>query len=171
MWESASAFRPIASKYNRRTDGIELRLARPAAASTLLWTDRALEHLIDLPHRNAGIRSHRQQCRPGALHRFRARHAEKVPGGVFNVVRVHGTVGFELRPTVAVPARVIQRNAPLPELGRVVGRQLHHVVEFRGRLRHATGLKVRGGSVERTFGRRLRLSGTAECEHRPEDEN
>ena len=151
--------------------GVKLRRrARTGRRQHLLRSDGAAEHLVDLAHRNAGVRSNRQQGRSGLLHRFRARHAEKMPGCVFHVVRVHGAVPFELRATVAVAARVIQRDARCQSWGASHRRQFRDVVEL------ATDSAIRPPGVRngasRAHGRRrLCVSRSCDSEHCPEGEN
>ena len=73
--------------------GIELNTRGPENLFRIQFT---AEHLVDLEHRYAGVGADREQGTPGLLGRFGAGNAEKMPGGVLDVVRIHRAVGFEL---------------------------------------------------------------------------
>ena len=94
-----------------------------------------------------------------------------MPDCVFDVVAVDGLVQFELPLAVFVAASVIKRNAALPKLRRLIGRQINKLVEVSSRFSDATEFEIfrcpmvigqRGGRVQRQclveiFDRLLRL--------------
>ena len=65
-----------------------------------------------------------------------------MPHGVFDVVAVDRLVQFELSLAVLVPAGVIERNAALPNLGRLSGGQIDELVEIGRRFLDATEFEI-----------------------------
>ena len=150
--------------------GIKLGLG-PSACSCqhFLGGESAAEHLVDLAHWNSRIGANGQQGRLGFLGRFGSGDAEKMPGGVFNVVRIYGTVGFELGATVLVAADIVERDAALPELRDVAGDEPGEVIKPGGRLRKVAILEIGDGTIEdclRRRIRRLRIGGDGEGQYR-----
>ena len=89
-----------------------------------------------------------------------------MPGGVLDVVRIYGAVGFKLGPAVLVAAGVIESDPALPEFWRNFGDELCQVVEPGRRLGDAAAPKIRDSTVEdvlRTLSGRLRDGGDSEC--------
>src|SRR5687768_15957334 len=59
-------------------------------------------------------------------------YAEKVPGGILDVVRIHRAVRLKLRAAIREAAHVIEGNAALPQMRRIAGTELSHTVETDG---------------------------------------
>jgi hypothetical protein len=129
--------------------GIELSAC---CLENVLRTQLAAEHLVDLRHRYARVAADRKQGAPGLFGGFRAGSAKEVPGGVLDVVRIHGAVRFELGAAVLVAAGVVERDPALPELGLNVRGELHQVIEASRRLGNSAVLKIRERAIEDPLG-------------------
>ena len=84
-----------------------------------------------------------------------------MPRRVFDIVGIHGAVGFELRTAVLVSAGVIERDSALPELWRNCGNLLRQFVEPGYRLVNPSAQKIRARAIEhfsRTLPKLLRRS-------------
>ena len=128
MCFSASSFLPIASalaqcKGARKT----VRLGRCPPPSARLLRERSAEHLIDLAHRRRGS-GRRAAARARLLRVCSARRTE-MPRGVLYIVRIYSPVRFELPAAIAVAACIVERDAALPQLRRLVRNQLGGLVE------------------------------------------
>ena len=110
---------------------------RPRGREDLLRRERPPEHLIDLGHWDARVGTDRQQRRLGLRRRFGARDAEKMPRRILHIVWIHRSMRLELAAAVVVAAGVIQRDATLPEVGRLIGIGLRQAVERSGGFREA----------------------------------
>ncbi len=93
----------------------------------------AFEELVNLAHRDAGIRAHRQERRSRRLYTVFAGHAEEVPDSVLDIVGVDGAVELELQRAGLERTRVILGDASLPELRLDFGSELDDAIEIRER--------------------------------------
>jgi hypothetical protein len=74
-----------------------------------------------------------------------------MPRGIFDVGRIYRTMRFKLRTAVLVASRIIQRDAALPQLRSVVGRELGDFIETGGGFGEAAAPEIRDGFVEGHF--------------------
>ena len=74
-----------------------------------------------------------------------------MPRGIFDVGWIYGAMRFKLRTAVLVASCVIQRDAALPKLRSVAGRELGDFIEARGGFGDAAAPEIRDGLVEGRF--------------------
>src|SRR5262245_39503159 len=101
---------------------IELRLSvRARRGEHAFRREGALEHLVNLAHRHTAVVADREQRRPGFHRRLSARDTEEMPGSILHIGGIYCSMLLELHPAVPVASRIVERDAPLPELRRLCG--------------------------------------------------
>src|SRR5687767_7401966 len=110
---------------------LRFRLA-PGRRHDLFGRDFPAEHAEYFAHRDARIRTDGQKRGLRLLRRLGPCYAEKVPGGILDVVRIHRAVRLKLRAAIREAAHVIEGNAALPQMRRIAGTELSHTVETDG---------------------------------------
>src|SRR5688500_18448963 len=112
---------------------IELRLRlTPSRRHDFFGRDFPAEHAEYFAHRHARIRADGQKRGLRLLRRLGPCYAEKVPGGILDVVRIHRAVRLKLRAAIREAAHVIEGNAALPQMRSIAGAELGDTVETGG---------------------------------------
>lgn len=108
----------------------------------VFWFRLAAEEREDLHHRNAGVAFDRDESSFGFLGTGGARDAEEMPDGVLDVVRIHGLVRLELLATIFKATGVVERDAALPVMRRLLRNRLDELVKVGDGFRKVAELEV-----------------------------
>ena len=92
------------------------------------------EEFEHLPHRHPRIGADGNDAPTGSVRPSVAGHTGKVPGHVFDIGRIHRAMDFELPAAVIEAVGIVERQAPLPELGLALRTGRDEPVEGVGRL-------------------------------------